>query len=631
MKHKMRKSYLLALLTFGMLIFGVAACSSSGPEPTETPMPTQGATETPAPSTEPTEVPVITGEPENQGETQGEETMKITQFMDCFLPMPIVEKLSSDCWGAETVGARDQGNGLEDRTMAQYSYWDGTILKDEETGKYYMFASRWNQAGGHWGENGISGWQGSQAVYAVSDNLYGPYTDMGPIWPDWCEGAGHNVFAFKLSESDPLYGTYKYAIVISDTGMHGETANGTIHVSASLDGPWELLGKMEVSGGSFSLSNISITVREDGTYEAIERNGNIATAASVAGPWTLVQSNLWTKVDGMPSENVEDPVIWYADGMYHCIANKWDARRAYYLTSTDGISDWVLHSGTAYTPDTEFLYYEDGTANNWTKLERPGIYVEDGEIKAMTFAVIDVQKEEDFGNDQHGSKVIVVPFSSERLARMEEQENPLKLREGIAAAEDTNIQSWDSEYRKNYGAVAYMQVQRDTNWETHGMGILGEGERPDEWYDNKIAFVKFDLSDIDLTDAEKIKKATLSLVYLYQVSGDAEENSLIVALTESSWEAGTGKESVVRNGITWKKQPTVYQENTAVSEMFSTKEGEQEIQIDVTELVKVFAKSGSEDMMISFAFNETLTGNRLRFGSSEAGTAYVPKLNIEFE
>ena len=100
---------------------------------------------------------------------------------------------------------------------------------------YYMFASRWNQAGGHWGENGISGWQGSQAIYAVSDNLYGPYTDMGPLWPDWCDGAGHNVFPFMVSEDDPLYDEgYRYAIMISDTGMHGEIANGTIHIATDL-------------------------------------------------------------------------------------------------------------------------------------------------------------------------------------------------------------------------------------------------------------------------------------------------------------------------------------------------------------------------------------------------------------
>ena len=56
-------------------------------------------------------------------------------FMDCFEPMPIVENLSSDCWGAELTGPRDQGNGLEDREIENYAYWDGGIIKDEETDK----------------------------------------------------------------------------------------------------------------------------------------------------------------------------------------------------------------------------------------------------------------------------------------------------------------------------------------------------------------------------------------------------------------------------------------------------------------------------------------------------------------
>ena len=34
------------------------------------------------------------------------ETAGVTQFMDCFEPMPIVESLSTDCWGAPEVGAR---------------------------------------------------------------------------------------------------------------------------------------------------------------------------------------------------------------------------------------------------------------------------------------------------------------------------------------------------------------------------------------------------------------------------------------------------------------------------------------------------------------------------------------------
>ena len=34
---------------------------------------------------------------------------KPKQFMDCILPAPIVETLNVQCWGAEKVGARDQG------------------------------------------------------------------------------------------------------------------------------------------------------------------------------------------------------------------------------------------------------------------------------------------------------------------------------------------------------------------------------------------------------------------------------------------------------------------------------------------------------------------------------------------
>ena len=49
--------------------------------------------------------------PDTSDETAAE------QFMDCFEPIPIVGELSSDCWGAADVGARDQSNGLEDAKM----------------------------------------------------------------------------------------------------------------------------------------------------------------------------------------------------------------------------------------------------------------------------------------------------------------------------------------------------------------------------------------------------------------------------------------------------------------------------------------------------------------------------------
>ena len=344
------------------------------------------------------------------------------QFMDCFLPMPVVESLNESCWGAAAVGARDQGNGLEDRTMAEYSYWDGAVVRDAQSGKYILFASRWEQKGGHWGNEEGPGWRGSQAVYAESDSLYGPYTDLGPLWPDWCEGAGHNVFPFPVSPADPLYAAgYRYAICISDTGRHGETANGTIHLASSVRGPWSLLenengGRLDCTG-AFSLSNVSIVPKPEGGYLALDRHGDLAESAALAGKWNTLREGLWKDFSVMENRlpYMEDGVIWYCGGCYHIVVNDWDARQAYYLTSRNGLA-WTLHEGLAYTPKADFLRYGTGEVNRWTKIERPNVYIEDGVIRAMTFAVIDVQKEDDLGNDDHGSKVVVVPFDGEKLA-----------------------------------------------------------------------------------------------------------------------------------------------------------------------------------------------------------------------
>ena len=571
-------------------------------------------------------------------ETGAEEKKTISQFMDGFQPMPIVDPngLTTDCWGAAEVGARDQQNGLEDSDLSDYCYWDGSIIKDEETGKYYMFASRWNQAGGHWGQDGIDGWQGSQAIYAVSDSLYGPYVDQGPLWPDHYEGAGHNVFAFRLSESDPLVQEgYKYAIVVSDVGKYGNEVNGTFHIAKSLDGEWEHVGKMPVDTNSFSLSNISILVRPDGRYEAINRNGDIATADSLTGEWTVESTRLWWNVTGMPSENVEDPVIWYSDGLYHCVANKWDAKQAYYLTSKDGLTNWTLNPGTAYTPTQQFLEYEDGTENNWTKLERPNVYIEDGTLKAVTFAVINVEKEQDFGNDSNGSKIIVVPYDGEALAGLSEERYA-----GILPAGDTNIQTWQNERYNNYGGMDYFQVQLDPSAE--GLGDDGQSGWwwPDDWeYDNKIGYLKYDLSQYEAeNEGKEIESAYLSLVYLGQAAGNATSDSVRVVLSESGWNEGSGTGSdTSEEDVACLNMPKLNYdvndlENTsAVSEEFPTNEGMKLVKVDVTNLVKQFTEENPDEQYIAFALNETGTGNRLQFGAKESGEGYGASLIVNYK
>ena len=114
---------------------------------------------------------------------------------------------------------------------------------------------------------------------------------------------------------------------------------------------------------------------------------------------------------------MEDPCLWFSGGLYHAVINNWSQRKAYHFTSPNGTNNWRLEPGYAYDPKADFVRYTDGTVNHWNKAERPSVYIENGHVAAMTLAVIDVEKEQQPGNDGHGSKLIVIPFDGAALDR----------------------------------------------------------------------------------------------------------------------------------------------------------------------------------------------------------------------
>jgi hypothetical protein len=322
------------------------------------------------------------------------------QLMDYFQPTPIIGSLSSTCWGAAQVGSRDQSNGLEDRTLARYVYWDGGILKSGST--YYMFASRWDQSLGH------NGWMsGSKAVWATSSNLYGPYTDQGYCFTD-NGSAGHNVNVIRLRNGDPCGKTYGMTLSGSVGG------SGRVYVADSLRGPWTYLGNIQMdlngySGRFLSGDNFRVIVRPDGKYMCLTGRIGISDN-SILGPYKCQQANDFTYlVAGSPTVNMEDPNIFYSGGKYHVLYNCWSSATAYSYTSTDGIN-FTMDQGVAYQPSANMIRYTNGTINHWRLLERPFAYIENGHVVAFTFASINVEKADDKANDQNGSKVIVVPF-----------------------------------------------------------------------------------------------------------------------------------------------------------------------------------------------------------------------------
>jgi hypothetical protein len=304
-------------------------------------------------------------------------------FIDYFLRIPVSEPLSTEVWGAKQVGPRDPKNGLEDSTIKNWCYWDGQIIKGPD-GRYHMFASRWDQSKGH------GNWPNSQAISAVSDNVLGPYVDQGLCWPDNQGGKGHNVTALALPD-----GTY--AVVVS------ETRPGDVFVSKSLDGPWKQLGTIKIADNEFKdlgrASNMSVMVRPDGNFEIVPRSGAILISKDgILGPYVVQGPSVYPKVDGLSLNNLEDPVVWYSGGLYHIVVNSWSDRKAYHITSVDGINDWK-YRGLAYDPTRDFVRYSDGTVNHWNKMERPGVLIEDGHVTAFTLASLNVPKDQDHGND----------------------------------------------------------------------------------------------------------------------------------------------------------------------------------------------------------------------------------------
>lgn len=199
-----------------------------------------------------------------------------------------------------------------------------------------------------------------------------------------------------------------------------ETRPGDVFVSKSLDGPWEQLGSIKVDPNGFGaarMSNVSIMVRPDGDFEIVPRSGAIwISKDGILGPYKIQGPSVYPKVTGLPLRNLEDPVVWFSGGLYHIVVNGWSDRKAYHITSPDGISNWTLR-GLAYDPTKDFVRYKDGTVNHWNNMERPGVLIEDGHVTHVTLAVIDVPKNQDRGNDRHGSKVIVIPFDGAAMDR----------------------------------------------------------------------------------------------------------------------------------------------------------------------------------------------------------------------
>jgi MYXO-CTERM domain-containing protein len=331
-------------------------------------------------------------------------------FMEYLKPTPIVDPLSSDTWGESGVVPRDLSNGIESvkgkGVHPEYYYWDGQIVRAKD-GKYHMFMSTFSG-----NTNFGTSWQGSDAYHAISEtNVLGPYKRQDFVYTNNGSHKGHNVSAVELPD-----GTY--AVIVS------EIVPFTIYTSSSLDGPWKGCSPSTDIGAS----NISLFPRHDGKFQITERNGTIAIADTLCGAYKKQKptcsytqnatDSVYPKRTSIPGVSnpsyqwQEDPHIWRSGGTYHIIYSGSGDRVGWHVYSADGLT-WK-DNGYAWSPRDYkkiFCYEDSTTCSAWYKMERPGVVLEDGHPTHITWAVSDVDKDNQVTpGTNHGTKVVVVAF-----------------------------------------------------------------------------------------------------------------------------------------------------------------------------------------------------------------------------
>lgn len=347
-------------------------------------------------------------------------------FIDYLKPAPIVcSPLSSETWGADGVLPRDVCNGIESAkgkgVPPEFYYWDGKILKAKD-GTYHLFMSTWSGSAGF-----NPGWTGSDAYHAISEQgVLGPYKRQDYVYTDNGSHKGHNVSALELPDGS-------YAVIVS------ETVPFNIYKSSSMDGPWtkctaEIRTAPGVNGGTDTrwASNVSLVARHDGKFQIVQRHGLIAIADALCGPYVM-QKPTWkypaanrptidsiyprrTEIPGVSNPTYaweEDPHIWRSGGLYHVLYSGSGDRVGWHLYSPDGINDWTDGglSCNPRLPEKIFGYEGSTVSTKWYKMERPGVVLENGRVTHVTWAVADVDKDNQIpANSNHGSKVIVIPF-----------------------------------------------------------------------------------------------------------------------------------------------------------------------------------------------------------------------------
>jgi len=295
-----------------------------------------------------------------------------------------------------------------------YFNWGASIIKGEDD-KYHLFYSRWPR------KYEFTCWlTHSEIAHAISDKPEGPYEfvntalkNNGPTNPQiiatnpkikYFEGKYY--LYYVSTHVDTLF-IPEDLIEIAKTG-YGHKYWGHLRnnqrtyaaVSESLFGPWERAEKpiIEPMGPITTITNNpAVTKGPDGKYYLIVkgdkpnetqfiRNQAIALASTPVGPYTMHPEPVIGDLD------TEDASLWYNEsrGRFYAVFHAHTFIGL--IVSIDGLT-WGKANHYEVTPKK--IVREDNTYIEPDRMERPFVFIENGEPRILCLAV---KK----GNDAYG-------------------------------------------------------------------------------------------------------------------------------------------------------------------------------------------------------------------------------------
>lgn len=196
----------------------------------------------------------------------------------------------------------------------------------------------------------------------------------------------------------------------------------------------------------------------------------------------------------------------------------------------------------------------------------------------------------------------------------------------VVVSEDSFVGSWSGDQSTNFGTKYFLRMA----YSSGSTGVLGE----DSGSDNKLTYLKFDISSLDTNEFDRVK-LQMTLLGVRKTEAIGVDTKLRVGVSDDTvWD---------ENNIKWTDKPSVTttEENLVTSEIFNpvsvvsndptqiTKPEGTVVTMDVTEFVLSAKKAGKNSLTLVVNVdnsNPVMTdnaANRIYFVSKEGAKSYL--------